>query len=416
MSKRNRILILSQFYHPEYVTASVLIGQMAEDLAAQGFDVEVLCGRPKEYVEGAGKVPGRETHKGVHIRRARYLQLPRKSRLGRLVNYFTFVASVLLRWPTLLGYGLLVVYTNPPLLPMVPALLNRLFGQRFAFVCYDLYPELAIRMGAVGRGSAIDQVMGPINRAVYGNASAIVALGQDMKRYMATSGLAPHPERIEVIPNWYDDATDVYRPMPAAQPAVFTVVYSGNMGVCQDMETILAAARLLQGRADIRFVFTGHGNKADSLKETAGREGLENLSFDGYLTGERFAALLAGASCFLVSLEAGMEGLAVPSKTYSYLAAGRPVLSIMAEDADVSRILVEREAGLAFANGDGQGLADGIAALADDYERCQRMGRNARALFVQEYRRELCTARYGELFARLLGQGDRKGRQSDVQG
>ena len=200
MNKRSRILILSQFYPPEYVTAAVLIGQMAEDVAAEGLDVEVLCGWPKEYMAEHGRVPAHETNNGVRIRRLKYVQLPRESRLGRLVNYFTFVLSVVLRWPTLLGYGLIVVYTNPPLLPAIPAALNRLFGQKFVFVCYDLYPELAIRMGAVAKGSAIDRVMGPINRAVYGHAEAVVALGQDMKRYMTESGLARDASRVEIIP------------------------------------------------------------------------------------------------------------------------------------------------------------------------------------------------------------------------
>ena len=410
MNKRSRILILSQFYPPEYVTAAVLIGQMAEDVAAEGLDVEVLCGWPKEYMAEHGRVPAHETNNGVRIRRLKYVQLPRESRLGRLVNYFTFVLSVVLRWPTLLGYGLIVVYTNPPLLPAIPAALNRLFGQKFVFVCYDLYPELAIRMGAVAKGSAIDRVMGPINRAVYGHAEAVVALGQDMKRYMTESGLARDASRVEIIPNWYDDGPDSYRPLPAERPKAFTVVYSGNMGVCQDMETILDAIRRLRDRADIRFVFTGHGSKVKALKQAVHGEGLEHVRFEGYLQGADFANLLAEAGCFLVSLEAGMEGLALPSKTYSYLAAGRPVLSVMAAEADVSRILLEHDAGFAFANGDGQALADGIAALADAYDRCRGMGANARRLYEEQYRRKLCTAQYGALFRRILAQGDRKGR------
>src|SRR5690242_3951688 len=106
--KRNKILVLSQFFYPEYVTSSVLVTQMAEDLAASGLDVEVLCGMPKEYLSGQVKAKGKEQHNGLLIRRVGYLQLSRKSTIGRLLNYFSLIASMALRWPLLLRYEYII--------------------------------------------------------------------------------------------------------------------------------------------------------------------------------------------------------------------------------------------------------------------------------------------------------------------
>lgn len=401
--KQNKVLVLSQFFYPEYVTSSVLVTQMAEDLAAAGLDVEVLCGMPKEYLSGQVRATPKEQYKGMLIRRVGYLQLSRKSTIGRLINYFSLIASVALRWPILLRYECIIVYSLPPLLPLLPALMNTFFHKKFVFVCYDLYPDLAIEMKAISRGSIIDRVMRFTNRRVYCRAQAIVAIGGEMKRYMLSSGLAADAERIHVIPNWYDGSPDQYQPINQTKKGeAFNVIYSGNMGICQDMDTILLCAKALRERPDIRFIFTGHGNKADELKQEASRLGLTNISFYGYLMGREYSDMLSSADCFIVSLEKGMEGLAVPSKSYSYLAAGRPVLAIIDSDTDISRALAEYECGYTITNGDGAGMAEHILAMANDRAGLARMGRNARRLFEEQYTRKLCTRQYVELMREIL--------------
>ncbi len=402
MSKQGKVLVLSQFFYPEYVTSSMLVTQMAEDLATAGLDVEALCGMPKEYVSGQTKAPRKERHNGVLIRRVGYLQLSRKSRIGRLLNYFSLITSMALRWPLFLQYELVIVYSLPPLLPLLPALMNVLFGKKFVFTCYDLYPDLAIAMQAIGRGSAIDRVMSFTNRLVYPRASAIVAIGTEMKQYMLKSGLARDEAKIRVLPNWYDGEPNIYTE-PNDQPkGQFVVAYSGNMGICQDMDTILQCATALRDRSDVHFVFTGHGNKADELQAEANRLGLANVEFHGYLTGKAYTDMLANADCFVVSLERGMEGLAVPSKSYSYLAAGRPVLAIIHPDTDISRDLTLYECGYTIANHDALGMADLILRISSDRTKLAQMGRNARRLYEERYTREACTKGYVELVKELL--------------
>jgi glycosyltransferase involved in cell wall biosynthesis len=399
-----KILVLSQFFYPEYVTASVLVTQMAEDLAAAGLDVEVLCGMPKEYLEGQVRAPLKEQYNGMLVKRVGYLQLSRKSKIGRLLNYFSLIASMALRWTMFLRYEYIIVYSLPPLLPLLPALMNVFFRKKFVFVCYDLYPDLAIEMNAISRGSAIDRVMKFTNRRVYPRASAIVAIGQEMKRYMLSTGLAKVADNIKVIPNWYDGDPGNYHEMEAGAKDVFSIVYSGNMGICQDMDTILKCAENLRDRKDIRFIFTGHGNKAEDLKDKVLNKGMENVEFRGYLMGQEYSDMLSSADCFIVSLEKGMEGLAVPSKSYSYLAAGRPVLAIIDRDTDISRALEQYRCGYTVENGDGAGMTKRLLEMAADRPAMAQMGRNARRLYEEHYRREICTAKYVDLMRELLNK------------
>jgi glycosyltransferase involved in cell wall biosynthesis len=142
--------------------------------------------------------------------------------------------------------------------------------------------------------------------------------------------------------------------------------------------------------------------KLDPLKEQVEAFGLNCAHFNGYLMGNEFTALMNSADCFIVSLERGMEGLAVPSKTYSYLAAGRPVAAIMTRDTDIAEMLEKYDAGATFENGDAKGLAAWIEALAADRENQARMGENARRLFDEKYRREICTGQYAAMFEKLL--------------
>lgn len=401
--KSDRVLILNQFFYPEYVTASTLITQMAEDITASGIGVDVLCGMPKEYLDGSARVPKSETYKGIGIHRVGYLQLSRRSKIGRLLNYFSLIASVMLHFPKMLGYRFIIVNTMPPLLPLLPALMNTFFGSRFIFVCFDLYPELAIRMGAIGRGSLIDRVMHFTNRRVYRRASAIVALGDEMKRYMLSAGLTQDEDRIHVIPNWYDGGERIYREVSTDRAGAFRVVYSGNMGVCQDMDTILHCAEHLKDHTEIEFIFTGHGNKADALKSEAERLGLQNVTFRGFLLGKEYEDMLSSADCFILSLEKGIEGLAVPSKAYSYLAAGRPVLAIIDRSTDISRMLELYACGHTVDNGDVEGMAGHILTMAGDAATHAAMAKNARKLFEEHYRREICTGQYVELIQEMTG-------------
>ena len=133
------ILFLCQYFYPEYITSAQLPFDTVMALKKAGFSVDVLCGYPREYLEGSD-VPSQEVVEGVSIRRLKYLQLNRAGFLGRLVNYFSFTLMVLLHLGKLAKYKSVLVYSNPPILPWVASWGKALFGTKLVFVAYDLYP------------------------------------------------------------------------------------------------------------------------------------------------------------------------------------------------------------------------------------------------------------------------------------
>ncbi len=404
--KKKDILFLCQFFYPEYISSAQLPYDTVRALKAAGFSVGALCGYPREYLDGAN-IPVKEEVEGISIHRLKYLQLDRSGFLGRLVNYFSFTLMVLLHLPEIARYRCVVVYSNPPILPWIASWAKVLFGTRLVFVSYDLYPEVATVTNTLREGNLICRLMNHINRCVFRRADQVVALSSEMKEYI----LAHRPieeDRVAVIPNWYTDKG--IQPLDREKNRFwdqvgdrFVVSYFGNMGTMQDMQTILGAIRQLQ-EEKVFFLFAGHGNKLEDLKAIAAREGLGNIAIHSFLHGQDFQDALAISDCALVSLERGATCLCVPSKTYSYMMQGLPLLAIM-DESDLVRD-VESGAGLWVRNGESDKLARHIRILAADPQLAARMRRTSRELYLSKYTTDICTEKYVTLFRKLFGQGE----------
>ena len=398
------ILFACQFFYPEYISSAQLPFDTAKALKAAGYSVDVLCGYPREYLDG-GSIPLRETVEGIDIHRLKYIQLDRSGFLGRIVNYFSFTLMVLLNLPKLRNYRAIVVYSNPPVLPWIVSWAKALFGTKLVFVAYDLYPEVATVTRTLGEGNPICKLMNHINRCICRRADRIVALSSEMKTYILNH--RDYPEtNVRVIPNWYADhgvVTDSREnnPFREVTKGRFTVSYFGNMGTMQDMKTILAAVRELR-HEDVFFLFAGHGNKMEDLKQTVQAEGIENIAIYPFLHGQDFQNALAISDCALVTLVKGATGLCVPSKTYSYMMQGIPLLAVMDEGDIVSDI--ERGAGHWVRNGEGTLLAQHIRDMKADPEMVHQMRLACRKLYETKYTEKICTQQYVTLFRELLEQ------------
>lgn len=399
------ILFLCQFFYPEQNSSATLPFDTAKYLAARGFSVDALCGYPKEY-NFEGKAPLKEKIAGVDIRRLRYIQLRRTGKLGRLVNYFSFTLSALLRLSILRGYKWVMVYSNPPVLPLIPILANRLFGTKLVFVAYDVYPEVAYASGALRPGSLIDRVMKSLNHRLYSRASMVVALTEEMRSFLLENRPQLHPERVRAIANWAHEGKTPVCPQAyerfGYRPGQFIVAYFGNMGVCQEMETLLGAMRELKGREDIQFLFVGHGSKKERVWQFIAEEGISNAKVYDFLTGEDFEYAVAVASCCVVSLEKGLKGTCAPSKYYSYLQGGKPVIAVVEEGSYLAEEVGGEGIGLAVALGDSKTLTADICSLAAHPEAAVEMGSRAEKLYLSKYVYEKAMEKYLALFESRL--------------
>ena len=409
MKEKMDVLFLCLNFYPEYVSSATLPFETARALVQAGISVTALCGYPREF-NNAGGVPLEEVKDGISIKRLHYLQASRVTAPGRIVNYFSFTAAVFARFFSLRKFNVLIVYTNPPVLPLVAAWASRLYQSRLILVSYDVYPEVALVTGSISRNGLIRRTMDFINRRVYRQVHQVVALSTDMKAFLLQHRPALKEEQVAVIPNWFEEPADhgSRDPDPSGigtdqyASGDLIVSFLGNMGTAQDLETILGAMRELKEEEGIRFLFAGHGNKKKGLAETIRTEGLSHAVVYDFLHGHDYRDALDLTQVFILSLAEGVTGLAVPSRVYGYLMAGKPIIAIMGAEAEIAADLKENQAGYVLSPGDVEGLVGALRELKHNSALRRAMGAGSRRIYEAKYTSEASWAKYIQLIRAAL--------------
>jgi glycosyltransferase involved in cell wall biosynthesis len=209
--------------------------------------------------------------------------------------------------------------------------------------------------------------------------------------------------KVSVIPDWVDTAQIrplANNPFRAQFGNRFVVMYSGNIGLSQQLETVLEAAALVAEHPAILFVLIGEGARKDSLVKLVRDRGLTNVMFLPYRPKEELAHSLSAADLHLIPLMPGAAGCLVPSKIYGILAAGRPFVAMMEAHAEVARIAREFRVGSVVAPADATALASAILSAAANPAELRAMGDRAREVAVKHFDRSLAT----RAFAAMLEQ------------
>lgn len=400
------VLFLCQYFYPEYISSATLPTDVALALSKEGITVDVLTGFPYEY-NTETSVLKKETHEGINIQRVKYLKLKRSNIVGRLVNFFSFFSAMACKLPKIRKYKVVIVYSNPPILPLLAVWAKRLFKVKIVFVSFDVYPEIAIKTNSLREGSLIDKIMNYINKKLFKSVDKVVALSSDMKGFLLKNRQIS-ADKINVIPNWYDGKNlgNVHHKVSQISDFIsegdLVVSYFGNMGICQDMSTLMSAIIKLKDYPNIKFLMAGHGVKQDSIRQEINNNELNNIIMFDFLQGDDYKYALSSSDCFVVSLEHGVEGLAVPSKTYSYMMAGKTLISIMSDETDIAKEVLEKKLGIHVSNANSDELVERLILLSKDRDFVNQSGINARKLFLNRYTTEINTKKYVEMIEEML--------------
>ncbi len=401
-----KISIHTMYFLPDFGSAPVLMSELAGFLARRGLDVEVVTTFPRRpSPEFRGLVYSRRRADGFVVKRLWTNRTPQP--IGRLMAWNVYSAGAFLNLPTL-GNGDVVFVRTPPLQLGFPAYLaKRLGGARIVLNVQDIHPDLAIESGILRNRAGI-RFAKALERWVYGIADKIVVISDGFRRNLAAKGV---PEaKMEVLPNWVD--TEFLRPLPKDNPVSrahgfdgrFVVLYSGTISISgsRALEEVLEAARALSPEKDILFVIVGEGLKKDALRARAAALGLENVAFLPFQSYTDLPALLASADVLLVPLDAEKSQLSVPSKLYSFMAAGRPILGLAGPASEVASVLRERRCGLSVRPDAPDDIADAVRAFRRSPEMRRDFAGNARAYVVECFSKDRILRSYESL---LTAQG-----------
>ncbi|MBK7403453.1 MAG: glycosyltransferase family 4 protein [Phycisphaerales bacterium] len=404
-NSKPRLVILNQYYVPDVASTGHLLHELAAELASQGWDVSVITSRPSYGPrESWQPAPRKEVLDGVRVHRMWTTRFSKDNLLGRACNYLTFFGQLFLRM--LFGSNRNVVYlytTNPPFLGVIGAFVSIFRRHTYVKLLHDAYPQLAVWVGTIRKDGLAERVWHWINKLAYGRATHNIVLCKAAKRLVAdTYGIAE--SRIHVIPNWADEKKLIPKPKPICEFAksnelvgAFTVLYSGNLGLYYEFDTILGAAERLKDE-NFRLVFVGSGGRKGWITEQIKKRGLINTRILPYQPFEKLNDSLNSCDASLVTIASGIEGISFPSKLYSSLAVGKPILALSEEDSELRELVRNHDLGVWAALGDADALADGIRGLIADPQRALRQGENCRNLFLQRYTRSVAAKSYGDVF------------------
>lgn len=400
-----RILILSQWYVPEPV---LLLQELAQTLLGRGHGVTVLTGFPN-YPSGR-LYPGyrtrllqRETIAGVSIVRVPLYPDHSRSGFRRALNYLSFaISAALLGWWSVSRPDVIFVY-HPPLTVGVPAfVLSRLWRVPFVYQIQDMWPETLSATGMV-RNRHILGIVGRIATWVYSKAESICVISHGFRASLISKGVPP--EKINVISNWVDTTT--YYPAQRDSSFAeglglagrFNVIFAGNIGEAQGLETVVEAAAMLSELEKLQFVFVGDGVALPRLKQAVRERRLLNVSFLDPQPSKNMPRMYALADVLLVHLrDDPLFRMTIPHKIFAYMACGKPVLAAVAGDA--AEIVSKAGAGLICPPQDPHALALTVQRICDmtEMER-EKMGEAGLVAARTKYSREILA---GEIESLLL--------------
>jgi len=397
-----RVLLLTPHYPPEVRSVSVLMSQLAEDLARAGHDVTVLAPYPPanmaEARSGAAAGGGR-----VRVRRVTALPFVKVAPTVRAVTHFTLAGAMIAAGWRLGRHDVLLAYSPPLTLALACEVLGRTWGAPYILNVQDLYPQTLIDLG-LARGRVVVGVLRWLERRAYRRAAAITVHSDGNRARLAAQGVPD--AKIAVVPNWIDTKTTAPGPRDNAYRTefglgdAFVVLFAGVMGYAQDMAVIVDAAAVLRDEREIVFLLIGDGVRRAEAEALVRDRHLVNVRFGPFQPMERYPLLLNAADCCLATLVASVATPVVPSKIAGILAAGRPVVAALPA-GDAREMLEASGGGLCVPPGDAASLANAIHRLARDPAARAEMGAAGRRYVERHCSREGAARAYEALIERV---------------
>ena len=401
-----KILLLTQWFDPEPTFKGLAF---AKELKRQGHEVQVLTGFPnypggKIYDGYKLKLCQREEIEGISILRVALYPNHDSSALKRIFNYISFAFMAIL-------FGIFatkkadVIYAyHPPLTVGIAAIFIKFFRRTpIVYDIQDMWPDTLKATGMLNNNKILN-VIGSVCKLVYRSVDHIVVLCPGFKKMLIERTVSEH--KISIIYNWCDE-----QGLTQAQPAKveyqqlmqnrFNIVFAGNMGKAQALDTILDVAKKIQNIQDLQFVFVGGGTETERLKQRLTTENISNTVFIPRMPMAEVGGILKLSNLLLVHLKKDpLFEITVPSKTQAYMAMGKPVLMAVAGDA--ADLVRRAECGCVAISEDVESIQQAILKIyhLSASEQLQ-MGLNARNYYLQKLSLEIGVRQFVEVFEKV---------------
>lgn len=386
-----RILIVSQYFYPE----EFKINDLAKDFVERGHQVSVLTGKPNypkgEYYEGYqydGIV--KEDYCGAEVIRVPLRKRGAGGGKNLALNYLSFVinANKYIR-KNRLEYDAILVFEISPITQAYPALYcKKKYGGKVLLWVQDLWPESVTAAGGVTNKFVLD-ILDRMVKRIYKKCDVLMVQSEGFKESILSKG--DFESKIVYVPNW---AEDLYlekkkvneEAIKASMPDGFKVMFAGNVGEAQNVDAIIKAANETKDIPEIKWIIVGDGRARAGVEDEVKRLGLtDTVKFMGRHPMAEMPTFFSFADAMIVSLkDEYIFSLTIPAKTQSYMASGKPIVSML--NGEGNKIVEKAECGLTAPSGDYKSLADNVIKLyRTDKEKLKEMGERGLQYYLTHF-------------------------------
>jgi colanic acid biosynthesis glycosyl transferase WcaI len=407
------LIVLCPHFDPDTAPTGRVMSRIVAELAARGHHLDVVTALPwyrHHRIEPGwtGRLVRIERTEWGTIRRLHPFPGADKRNLARrLLGFAGF--SALVGWAGLAAGGWFrradaVIAMSPPLtMGVTGRLVAWSHRAPLVFNVQDVFPDAAVTTGAITNRGLIAAAR-RLERLSYRLSDAVTVLSDDLRSNVVAKLPPARAATVRTIPNF----VDTHRIRPAERMTAYraelglgpepVLLYAGNVGFSQSVELLVETARRLPG---ITVLINGGGAALAEVRRRA--DGLDNVHFAGYLPEARLGELLATGDVHAVPLRPGLGSVSVPSKAYSSLAAGRPIVAAIDPRTAVPKILAESGGGIAVPPDDLDRFVDAVAELTGDLDRARAMGQRGRAWVLEA----ASPAAVAQTYESLVSQLDR---------
>ncbi|MBR4710787.1 MAG: glycosyltransferase family 4 protein [Clostridia bacterium] len=270
------------------------------------------------------------------------------------------------------------------------------------FNVQDIFPYNLAYSGGLRKNSLVFKMMAAEQRYGYKHSDHIITISEDMKDTLAADGTPA--EKIEVVYNWsyqdepYEDL-DLTPVSHMFDKNFFNVVYAGNIGVMQNVDILIEAAKLMKDRKNVWFHIIGDGQYKDKLQKKADELELTNISFWPMQPPEVAPLIYSAADVNVIPLVKDVYRTALPSKTATCFACGQPIIFAIGKESKFGQLVI-READCFVTESDSpEELSSAIGSLHKG-----QTTQKTSSFFLKYYKKSMNSLEYAE---KIVDRGKR---------
>lgn len=402
-SAKMRILTFSAYFTPEIAASMYLSEDLCEGMAKAGHYVDLYVPTPcrgiSDSVRNEYKKRNKEVKYDGHLIIHRVpMYKEGKNTLLRALRYCFLVFAFV--WCGLITKAdVIFAQSTPPIQGMMAGFLASTKKIPLVYNLQDIFPDSLVNTGMTHKGSIIWKIGRAVENFGYKRTTKFIVISENFKKNIKKKGV---PEKdIIVVPNWAD-IQGVYPVERSANkiikkynldPSLFYVSYSGNIGFTQNMEMLLdVAKKMKETYPDIRFVLIGDGAAKDGVKKRIEEENICNVIMLPFQPYEDIAHVFSLADVGLIISKPGVGSNSVPSKTWSIMAAERPILASFDLESDLCKLIRDVDCGLCVEAGNSSALIKDILHLYNN-SNCN-LGKNGNRFILNNLSKEKCVKQY----------------------